>query len=340
VRAEIAGTEVGMGRVFLMLGGLALASLTSAASARAQVTGARGAGTRAAVDSAIPREFLPPDNMCRIWLDGVPASQQPAPTDCSIAVRNRPPNGRVIYGPQRAAAPGRTMRDLPIRRFDGRTPPPVAGAARPDVPVATREPWEARRVTDEQLFGDRSAGVPAGGVPGAAVMAGGGAASLPGDAWVGQGGLLVAPTAGFDPRYFSAAPPPGRGSTTCLDRDGDGWCDDFRFGPPPCLDRDQDGRCDDVPAFAALPYPQVLPRMQAAVDVVQGRPNTEVAQWLGTNEFVVRLPDQGRGIPWRAIFLDASGTDLLQVWTDRNRDGLVDRVEVFRNGQRVKLIQR
>ena len=80
--------------------------------------------------------------------------------------------------------------------------------------------------------------------------------------------------------------------------------------------------------------------MQAAVDVVQGRSNAEVAQWLGTNEFVVRLPDQGRGTPWRAIFLDATGTDLLQVWTDRNRDGRADRVEVFRNGQRVKLIQR
>jgi hypothetical protein len=65
-----------------------------------------------------------------------------------------------------------------------------------------------------------------------------------------------------------------------------------------------------------------------------------VAQWLGTNEFVARLPDQGRGIPWRVIFLDATSNQLLQVWTDRDRDGLVDRVEVFRNGQRAKLIQR
>ena len=161
------------------------------------------------------------------------------------------------------------------------------------------------------------------------------------EAWVGQGNLLLGVGGVTDPRYFSpGTPPPGRGSTSCLDRDGDGWCDDFRFGPPPCLDQDRDGRCDDLPAFAAQPFPQVLPRMQSAVDVVQGRPSTEVAQWLGTNEFVARLPDQGRGTPWRVIFLDATGSQLLQVWTDRNRDGLVDRVEVFRNGQRVKLIQR
>lgn len=36
--------------------------------------------------------------MCRIWLDNVPAAQQPAPTDCASAVRNRPAKGRVIFG--------------------------------------------------------------------------------------------------------------------------------------------------------------------------------------------------------------------------------------------------
>jgi len=28
----------------------------------------------------------------------VPAAQQPAPTDCASAVRNRPANGRVLFG--------------------------------------------------------------------------------------------------------------------------------------------------------------------------------------------------------------------------------------------------
>ncbi|HKO17117.1 MAG TPA: hypothetical protein VJU87_12820 [Gemmatimonadaceae bacterium] len=47
---------------------------------------------------AIPEQERPPAGMCRIWLENVPAGQQPAPTDCATAVRNRPPNGRVIFG--------------------------------------------------------------------------------------------------------------------------------------------------------------------------------------------------------------------------------------------------
>lgn len=43
-------------------------------------------------------DHRPPPGMCRIWVDGVPANQQPAPTDCATAVRNRPEHGRVIFG--------------------------------------------------------------------------------------------------------------------------------------------------------------------------------------------------------------------------------------------------
>src|SRR5437762_14223790 len=46
----------------------------------------------------IPASERPPAGMCRIWLDNVPAAQQPAPTDCPTAVRNRPAKGRVIFG--------------------------------------------------------------------------------------------------------------------------------------------------------------------------------------------------------------------------------------------------
>jgi hypothetical protein len=46
----------------------------------------------------IPPSSRPPAGMCRIWLDDVPAAQQPAPTDCASAVRNRPAKGRVIFG--------------------------------------------------------------------------------------------------------------------------------------------------------------------------------------------------------------------------------------------------
>lgn len=46
----------------------------------------------------IARQHRPPPGMCRIWLDDVPPSRQPEPTDCPTAIRNRPPNGRVIFG--------------------------------------------------------------------------------------------------------------------------------------------------------------------------------------------------------------------------------------------------
>jgi hypothetical protein len=46
----------------------------------------------------IPSAERPPAGMCRIWLDDVPAAQQPAATDCASAVRNRPAKGRVIFG--------------------------------------------------------------------------------------------------------------------------------------------------------------------------------------------------------------------------------------------------
>ncbi len=325
-----------MGRRNLVVVGLLAAVMVPWAAGGAQQRAP--ATARTAADS-IPKEYLPPADMCRIWLDGVPAAQQPAPTECSLAVRNKPPNGKVIYGPKKAGTPNRGLTNSPIKRFDGKADlkPPIKVPGRPDVSDAGREPWESRRITDDQLFGDRQGTLPVSSSGGVGMPAGG-----PGyDAYVGQGGLLIGAGPIGDPRYFSGnAPPPGRGSTSCLDRDGDGWCDDFRFGPPPCLDRDRDGRCDDLPAFAAQPYPQVLPRMQAAVDVMQGRTSVEVAQWLGTNEFIARLPDQGRGTPWRAIFLDANSNQLLQVWTDRDKDGLVDRIEVFRDGQRVKLIQR
>jgi hypothetical protein len=47
---------------------------------------------------AIPADARPPKGMCRIWIDAVPAAQQPAATDCPTALKNRPANARVIFG--------------------------------------------------------------------------------------------------------------------------------------------------------------------------------------------------------------------------------------------------
>jgi len=49
-------------------------------------------------EAIVPRGFAPPAGMCRIWITGVPAGKQPAPTDCASAVRNRPANGKVLFG--------------------------------------------------------------------------------------------------------------------------------------------------------------------------------------------------------------------------------------------------
>jgi hypothetical protein len=49
-------------------------------------------------EQIVPPGFFPPTGMCRIWIKDVPAGQQPAPTDCASAVRNRPLNGRVLFG--------------------------------------------------------------------------------------------------------------------------------------------------------------------------------------------------------------------------------------------------
>ena len=49
-------------------------------------------------DDDIPVRARPPAGMCRVWLDDVPVAQQPAPTDCPTAVRNRSPKSRVIFG--------------------------------------------------------------------------------------------------------------------------------------------------------------------------------------------------------------------------------------------------
>jgi hypothetical protein len=54
---------------------------------------------RASVPGAVPREMLPPAGKCRIWMEGVAPAQQPAPTDCQTALRQRPSNGIVVFGP-------------------------------------------------------------------------------------------------------------------------------------------------------------------------------------------------------------------------------------------------
>jgi hypothetical protein len=62
---------------------------------------------RAGKSGHIPPGQLPPAGMCRVWIDGVPPGQQPAPTDCQTAVATKPANARVIFGGDGSAFPGK-----------------------------------------------------------------------------------------------------------------------------------------------------------------------------------------------------------------------------------------
>lgn len=99
-----------------------------AGSSRVDAQGA--SPRRPEIKVEIPRTLRPPPGMCRVWVDQVPASQQPAPTDCATAIRNRPPNGRVIFadeqparGKARDASKGETKGEAkPPKKPDDRPP--------------------------------------------------------------------------------------------------------------------------------------------------------------------------------------------------------------------------
>jgi hypothetical protein len=115
--------------------------LTAGLIAAAAVPAAAGAQQAQPKDSAkksttVPADARPPKGMCRIWLDNVPAAQQPAATDCQTAIRNRPANGQVIFGDDYAdsakAKPGDKSKLPPnIKGFTDVKPPAIVVPRRP-----------------------------------------------------------------------------------------------------------------------------------------------------------------------------------------------------------------
>ena len=91
--------------------------------------------------SRVPEGHKPPPGMCRIWIDGVPPGQQSAPTDCATAVRNRPSNGRVVWGDDDRKRDA----DRPVRTSDERDRPrPSSEGERERERAPTSEPRETQ----------------------------------------------------------------------------------------------------------------------------------------------------------------------------------------------------
>ncbi|MGI8496782.1 MAG: hypothetical protein ACR2OG_04255 [Gemmatimonadaceae bacterium] len=104
--------------IALVLAGL----MASAESLHAQAPTPAPAGERVSAGDR------PPPGMCRIWIDGVPADHQPAPTDCATAIRRRPNNARVLFGD--TAHVTATRLPGPIMPTPHFAPPARAGAER------------------------------------------------------------------------------------------------------------------------------------------------------------------------------------------------------------------
>jgi hypothetical protein len=86
--------------------------------------------------AAVPADARPPKGMCRIWLDNVPAAQQPAATDCPTALKNRPTNGRIIFGDDVADSSKSGKGDRPklppnVKGFTDVKPPSILLPKRP-----------------------------------------------------------------------------------------------------------------------------------------------------------------------------------------------------------------
>jgi hypothetical protein len=89
------------------------------------------AGAQQQAKPSIPAEMMPPKGMCRIWIQGIQPSQQPAPTTCDVAIKNKPANAQVVFSRDESkTVPPRQLVSPP------RSTPPVVSPQNAKPPVA------------------------------------------------------------------------------------------------------------------------------------------------------------------------------------------------------------
>jgi hypothetical protein len=82
-----------------------------------------------------------------------------------------------------------------------------------------------------------------------------------------------------------------------------------------------------------------LPEMTGTALFARGIRAPDVERWLGDARVSPRTTDDDRdGVPERISWVDAATGAPVQVWTDLDGDGRADRVELYRDGRRVRVI--
>jgi hypothetical protein len=305
-------------------------------------------GLRAARQDSMPKGFEPPPGMCRVWVDGVPPERQPAPTECSTAVRNRPNNARVIFGPDADSPAARARARLTREEPDGRTDPSTRRD--PVRPSPQDEDFMARLKAGDICIDrnhDGRCDDTATGTDGCRDANRDGRCDdarydlnyvFGGAQGAGQPRApTVPPGAQARGAYGGTPPAPGdyrMGSAIVPNQQG--------LGNVFCFDRNHDGRCDE-PWADGLDYPQTLPEMDAASRLRRGEASYDLQRWLHRTDLTPRITRSRSGGPngpiERITWLDQKG-EIVQVWTDRDLDGIADRVEIYAGGRRVQIIER
>jgi len=154
--------------------------------------------------------------------------------------------------------------------------------------------------------------------------------------------------------YGDTTPFPGNGEgkwKAKKDKKRERWCDKGEHRDhPDCKDRDRDDEDDDdrdsvrdrdrPDNFDRSRYPEQLPEMATAILYQRGQRPEQVRRWVGERDFRVEVVDaDNNGRPERVTWLSRRGK-VVQIWTDRNRDGRADRVVFYDNGVRTRVIER